>query len=75
MVQWVDDLACLCVFAGLIPGPSLVKGPALPQLWCRSQLFLGFDPWPGKFHMPWVRSKPEKNNSFLKELALAWVSF
>ena len=23
----------------------------LPQLQCRSQLWLGFNPWPGNFHM------------------------
>ena len=32
---------------GLIPGPAQwVKDPALPQLWLRSQLQLGSDPWP-----------------------------
>ena len=28
-----------------------VKELVLPQLWCRSQLWLRFDPWPGNFHM------------------------
>ena len=31
-----------------------VKDPALPQLQPRSQLWLGFDPWPGNFHVLWV---------------------
>ena len=29
-----------------------VKDVALPQLWCRSYLQLGFDPWPRNAHMP-----------------------
>ena len=29
-----------------------VKDLALLQLWCRSQLWLGFSPWPRNFHMP-----------------------
>ena len=29
-----------------------VKDPALLQLWRRSQLWLGFDPWPWNCHMP-----------------------
>ena len=33
-----------------------VKDPVLPQLWSRLQLQLGFSPWPGNFHMPWVQS-------------------
>ena len=37
-----------------------VKDPALPQLWCRSQLQLRFDPWPGNFHMPWFHLKKKK---------------
>jgi len=34
-----------------------VKDPALPQLWSRLQLRLGFDPWPGNFHMLWAWPK------------------
>ena len=34
---------------GSIPGLlQWIKNPALLQLWCRSQLWLRFDPWPGK---------------------------
>ena len=40
---------CLCGSVGSIPSlVQWVKYQALPQLW------LGFDPWPGNFHMPWV---------------------
>ena len=31
-----------------------VKDTALPQLWRRWQLWFGFFPWPGNFHMPWM---------------------
>ena len=31
-----------------------VKDPALLQLWHRSQLWLGFNPWPGNLHMSQV---------------------
>ena len=31
-----------------------VKDLAMPQLW------LGFVPWPGNFHMPWVLPKKKK---------------
>ena len=37
-----------------------VKELVLPQLWCRSQLQLGFDASPGNFHMPWERPKKKK---------------
>ena len=29
-----------------------VNDPTLPQMWCRSQMQLGFSPWLGNFHMP-----------------------
>ena len=45
---WVQSLAQCC---GL-------KDPALPQLWCRLQLQLGFHPWPQK--LPYVYSGPIK---------------
>ena len=33
------------------------KDLALLQLCCKSKLWLGFDPWPGNFHILWVRLK------------------
>ena len=52
VVQWVNDPACCCSVASSIPRPAQwVKDPALLQLWCRSQMWLGFDCWPGNFHM------------------------
>ena len=41
---------------------SGLKDPALPQLWCRSQLWLGFNPWPRNFHMPWVGPLTKKKS-------------
>lgn len=41
----------------MIPGlVQWVKDPLL-QLWCRLQLQLGFDPWPGNFHVLQVQPK------------------
>ena len=46
---------CLCSSMGLIPSPvQQVKNPASPQLWYRSQLWLGFSPQLGNIHMPQV---------------------
>ena len=49
--------------AAAIPGvPDVakwVKDPVLPQLWLRSYQ-LRFDPWPGNFHVLWVRQKKKK---------------
>ena len=57
MAGWANDSASLCGGAGSIPGPvQWVKDPALLQLW----LQLGFDPWPGNFHIPWVWLKEKK---------------
>ena len=56
-LQWVNDLACFYEGTSSIPTP---EHWALLQLWCRSQLLLGFDLWPGNFHMPWVW--PKKKN-------------
>lgn len=36
-------------------GGAVVEGPALSQLWLRSQLQLRFCPWPGNVHMPRVQ--------------------
>lgn len=45
VAQWVNDLACVCGGAGLIPSPELwVKDLALQQPWCRLQLWLGLKP-------------------------------
>ena len=40
-----------------------VKNPTLLQLWCRLQLWLGFNPWPGNFHVLWVWPKKKKKKS------------
>ena len=34
-----------------------VKDLVLLQLWHRLQLWRGFDPWPGNFHVPQVQSE------------------
>ena len=44
-----------------------VKDPLLLQLWCWSQLWLGFNPWPENFHKPWVWPKKKKKSLQLLE--------
>ena len=39
-----------------------VKDMALPQLWCRSQLRHGFDPWPRNFHIMGVSKTNKQTN-------------
>ena len=50
----------LLLKCGSIPSP--VQGTALPQLWHRWNLRLGFNPWPRNFHMLWV--PPTKKKDF-----------
>ena len=35
--------------------------PSVPQLWYRMQLWLRFNPRPGKFHMPWYGQSKQTN--------------
>ena len=37
-----------------------VKDLVLLQLWNRSQLWSGFNPWPANFHMPQAQTKKKK---------------
>ena len=67
MAQQVKDLVSLqwlwlLLRCGFDPRLALwVKDVALLQLWCTSQLHLGFDPWPGNVHMLWVWPKNKTN--------------
>ena len=71
VVKRVNDLACLCGGASLIPSLAhLVKDLALLQLWHRLQFWLRFNSWHRNFHMPqgWPKKKKEKKkNGVLKE--------
>ena len=70
VVWWVNDLAWLCGGTGMMPSlVQWVKNPMLLQLWHRSQLWLGFDPWPGNFHMLWLSLKKEKKKKKKKRMA------
>ena len=53
---WGGGVRCLARCSG-------VKDPASPQLWPMSQLWLGFNSWPGNFHMlrVWLKKKKTKN--------------
>ena len=46
------------------PGGLVVKDLALSPLW------LGFDPWPGNFHMPWKSPKNENSKLNVKKLTI-----
>ena len=58
VAQWVKDstaAAQIAVEMQFHPGPTQwVKDLTLSQLWHRSQLQLGLDPWPGNLCMPQV---------------------
>ena len=57
---------------GLIPGLlQWIKDLVLLHVWCRLQLWLRFDPWPGNFHMPWGFLKKEKETK--KQLTLMFM--
>ena len=46
-----------------------VKDLALRQLWCRSQLWLRFSPWPRNFHMLQGHRKKKKKSFFWPHLS------
>ena len=65
MVQWVKNLTAVDWLSTEVWVLSLAqcsgfKDPALLQLWQKSQLWLGFNPWPGYLHMPKKRKKRER---------------
>ena len=67
MVQWVRNptLVARVTVEMQVRFPAQhngLKDPVLPQLWCGLQMWLGFIPWPGTFHMLWVW--PLKKNVF-----------
>ena len=58
MAQWLKNLTAAAQVPAEVQGPaqcSGLKDPVWPQLQYRSQLQLGFSPWPGNFHMPQVQ--------------------
>ena len=59
MAQWVKTLTAAARVAveaqvQYLPGYNVLKDLALPRVRHRSQLWLGFNPWPGNSHMPQV---------------------
>ena len=75
MVQWVKDLVLSLWWLELLlrqefdPQPDTVsQGLALLHLWYGSQMWLGFNPWPRNFHMPWVWPKKIKKKKRLNKL-------
>ena len=45
-----------------------VKDPALPLLWYTSQLWFGFDPWPGE--LPYATGTAKKERGKKKRMIL-----
>ena len=62
MAQWVKDLSLPPQQCGFDPQPVTVgkKDLTLPQLWHRSQVQFGFDPWSRNLHIPCVQPKKKK---------------
>ena len=73
----VGKTECKKWITGSSPVAQWVKDPVLLQLWCRLQLWWGFDPWPGIFHMLQVWSKKKKKKKefqlWFRELS-TWCS-
>ena len=44
-----------------------VKDPALSAQQLKSLLWLGFDPWPRNFPMPWAWPKKKKKKKIVKK--------
>ena len=62
MIQWVKNPTAMAQITAeaQVQHPAQLSGLkdlVLPQLQHRSQLRLGFNPWPGYFHMPWCNGK------------------
>ena len=57
MAQWVKNMIAVAQVAVEVrvryPAQYTgLKDLVLPQLWCESQLWLGFNPQAGNFHIP-----------------------
>ena len=48
-------------------GGFAAENSALSLLWLRSLLWLGFDPWPGNFHVHWAWPKKHRRPSGHKQ--------
>ena len=60
VVQWVKNLTAAApvtaqAWIQSFTQHTSLKDLALLQMQCRLQLWLRFSPWPGNFHMSWVR--------------------
>ena len=74
MVQWIKNPTVVAQITVDVRDPSPaqsrgLKDPALPQLWHRLPLQLGFNPWPRNLHMLWVQPfKKKKKKMFNQQL-------
>ena len=65
VVQWAKNLTAVARVTVEVQVQSLAqcsgfKDSVLPQLWCKSQLQLRFNPRPGNIHMPQVQPSKKK---------------
>jgi len=65
VVQWVKNLtaAARVAVVAQVQSPAWLSGlkdPALWQLWRRSELWLGFSPWPRNVHVLQVEPLKKK---------------
>ena len=80
MAQWVKNPTAATEGAAKTQVQSLdqwsgLKDPVLPQLWCRSQLWLGFSIWPRNFHMLRVLPLKKKKKSKLATIVRYVMSY
>ena len=69
MTQWVKNLTAVAGFAVEVRAGSLAQGSGLKDL-ALPQLWLGFNPWPGNFHMPQVQPQNKMKKINLTRIKL-----
>ena len=78
MAKWIKNLTTVAevtveVQVRCLAQCSVLKDPVLPQLQCRSHQQLGFNPWPGNLHLPWVG--PQKKFFKGNNISTTWLHF
>ena len=66
VAQWVKNLTAVLGCRSILGWHNGLKNLVLLQLRHRSQLGLGFNPWPRNFHTPWGWQKKKKKKSIIQ---------